>query len=106
MAYLYRINEYLEHDNFISFRKQFFHKKNKDFVKILEDDDEETEDLKKYDDPNYQYGKIRTYIRDAEDFILLKNFEEATKCLDPIIEYNQPHGNVRAYFLKGFMSYI
>ena len=104
--YLYRINEYMEYDNFISFRKEYFHKKNKDFIKILEDYDEKAENAKKNDDPEYQYGNIRTCINDAEDLILLKNFEEATKCLDTVIKYNYPQLNVRAYFLKGFISYI
>lgn len=106
MVWLYRINEFMEYSNFISFRKQYFHKKGKEFL------DESEKNLKYYDEriANYDPGcperPIELYILKAEDLILLKNFEEATKCLDTIIEYNHPYGNVRAYFLKGFIAYI
>ena len=106
MAYLCTINEYVEYSNFISFRKQFFHKKGKEFLK------ESEENLKYYDEriANYDSGRpehtIELYIKKAEDLILLKSFEEATKCLDTVIKYNYPQYNVRAYFLKGFVSYI
>ena len=51
--YLYRINEYVEYSNFISFRKQFFHKKGKEFLEKSE------ENLKNYDERNrnYQHGQ-------------------------------------------------
>ena len=104
--YLYRINEYVEYSNFISFRKQFFHKKGKEFLEKSE------ENLKNYDkrianyDPGFPESPVEVYIKKAEDLILLKNFEEATKCLDTVIKYNYPQFNVRAYFLKGFIAYI
>ena len=104
--YLYRIDEYVEYSNFISFRKQYFHKKGKEFL------EESEKNLKHYDerianyDPECPERTIEIYIKKAEDLILLKNFEEATKCLDTVIKYNYPQFNVRAYFLKGFISYI
>ena len=106
MAYLYRIDEYVEYSNFISFRKQFFHKKGKEFLEKSE------ENLKNYAerianyDPGFPESPIEVYIKKAEDLILLKNFEEATKCLDTVIKYNYTQFNVRAYFLKGFISCI
>lgn len=107
--YSYTLNEYMEYDNsYLNFRKQYFHTKNKEFIdnseKILKDYDEEINYAIK--DPDYPREMIIPYIRKAETLILLKNFEEANKCLDIIIKYNYPQGNVRAYFLKGFISYI
>lgn len=108
--YLYTINEYKENSNYISFRKQYFHIKNKDFIdnneKTLKDYDEEINYVIKHPDPDYLHKIISPYISKAETLILLKNFEEANKCLDIIIKYNYPQGKERAYFLKGFISYI
>ncbi|MBR3627536.1 MAG: hypothetical protein IKN42_01665 [Elusimicrobia bacterium] len=108
--YLYRINEYVEYSNFISFRKKFFHVKNKDFVnnskKILKEKDEDINYSISHKDTNFPNQIVDLYIKKAEDLILLKQFAEATKCLDTIIKYNYPQFNVRAYFLKGFISYI
>lgn len=110
MTYLYTINEYDEYSNYISFRKQYFHTKNKDFInnseKILKDHDEEINYAVKHQDPDCPNKIIEPYISKAETLILLKNFEEANKCLDIIIKYNYPQEKGRAYFLKGFISYI
>ncbi len=106
MGYLYRLNEYIEYNYFISFRKQFFHKKSKEFL------EESKDNLKRYDEriENFDFGcperTIETYITKAEDFILLKQFDEANKCLDVVIKDNNLKYNLRAYFLKGFISYI
>ena len=103
MGYLYRLNEYIEYNYFISFRKEYFHTKSKQFL------EESKDNLKRYDETisNFDFGcperTIETYITKTEDLILLKQFEEANKCLDVVIKNNNLKYNLRAYFLKGFI---
>ena len=106
MTCLYRINEFMEYSTFVSFRKQFFHKKSKEFLEESESDLKYYDRNIKNDNPDCLEHAVDLYGRKAETLILLKQFDEANKCLNKIIEYNYPKFNLRAYFLKGFISYI
>ena len=74
MSYLYTINEYVEYSNFISFRKQYFHKKSKEFLEGSE------KNLKHYDervanfDPDCLERTFELYVKKAEELLSGKKY--------------------------------
>ena len=76
---LYKINEFVEYNTFISFRKQFFHKKSKEFFEESENDLKYCDrNIENYD-PDCPEHTVELYVEKAEMLVLLKQFDEANK---------------------------